>query len=45
MPAGGLHARLVARRRGSEDKAERATSGQENLLQEQGSENVPDCSV
>lgn len=45
VPSGVLHARFVARRRGRDDSAERATSGQENLLQEQGSEHVPDCSV
>lgn len=32
VPAGGLHARFVARRRGSDDRTERAASGQENLL-------------
>lgn len=32
MPTGGLHARFVARRRGTDDRTERATSGQENLL-------------
>lgn len=31
VPTGGLHARFVARR-GSDERAERATSGQENLL-------------
>lgn len=32
VPTGGLRAMFVARRRGRDDRAERATTGQENLL-------------
>jgi len=52
VPTGGLHAFQsrqrgadVVRRRGSGDRAERTTSGWENLLLQQGSEHVSHASL